>query len=219
MRLTDVTDAVVDAAAISIANKTMAGGAGAGLLGWLMEVNWLGVGGLVGGYQPAVEDAPGTSDMPARRVSAAGLKVIKHFEGLRLEAYKDPVGVLTIGYGDTGNVHPGQVITEVEAEARLKDRLAREFTPGVLSALTRDATQGELDAMVSLAYNVGVGAFRASTLVRKFNAGENAAGEFERWVYAGGKQLLGLKRRRAAERALFEGKSAAVAIRIAEAMK
>lgn len=172
---------------------------------------------LLGGYSPVEQDTAPAA--PATTIGAGGLKLIKYFEGLRLEAYKDPVGVLTIGYGDTTNVSPGMVITEAEAERRLRTRLNREFVPGVLSALTRDATQGELDAMVSLAYNVGIEAFQRSTLVRKFNAGEDAADQFERWIHAGGKPLLGLKRRRLAERLLFEGRSADEAIRAAGAVK
>lgn len=142
------------------------------------------------------------------------MTVIKHYEGLRLNAYRDPVGVVTIGYGDTGpHVQMGQTITEAEAERRLSDRLSNEFIPGVLACVTRSMKTCELDAMTSLAYNVGVGALAGSTLVRKFNAGEPTADEFLRWHYAGGKSLKGLRRRRAAERALFLGASGRDAIR------
>lgn len=160
------------------------------------------------------EDAPA-----GQKVSAAGISLIKHFEGLRLEAYTDPAGVLTIGYGDTTNVTRGMVITEDEAVERLTRRLATEFVPGVIAAIQRPMTQGQLDAMVSLVYNIGVGAFASSTLARKFNEGDvqGASSEFVRWKFAGGRELAGLRKRRAAERAVFDGKSLAVALRIADA--
>ena len=110
----------------------------------------------------------------------------------------------------------GLRITQTEADQRLHNRLEREFVPGVLSALTRSATKGQLDAMVDLAYNIGVPAFRGSTLLRKFNAGDKAgaAAEFKRWNKSKEKVLLGLTRRRASDEALFNGKTAQEAIRI-----
>lgn len=154
-------------------------------------------------------------------MSQEGLKVLKHFEGLRLKAYRDPVGVLTIGYGHTGpDVYEGLVWSQAQADKALRQRLEREFVPGVLAVVKRSMRQHELDAMVDLAYNIGVGAFQGSTLVRKFNAGDTqgAADEFLRWTRAGGKVLLGLKRRRAADRALFLGASARDAIDTGEAV-
>lgn len=154
-------------------------------------------------------------------MSQEGLVVLKHFEGLRLKAYRDPVGVLTIGYGHTGpDVYEGLVWSQAQADKALRDRLQREFVPGVLAVIKRSMRQHELDAMVDLAYNVGVAAFQGSTLVRKFNAGDTAgaADEFLRWNRAGGKVLLGLRRRRAADRALFLGASAADAIKAGEAV-
>ena len=142
------------------------------------------------------------------RTSQAGIDLIKRFEGFMPKAYRDAVGVLTIGYGDTGpHIKPHDVITQAEGERRLAARLAGEFEPGVLKALTRKPSQREFDAMVSLAYNIGVGAFTGSTLVKKFNAGDvqGAANEFLRWNKAGGKVLKGLEIRREAERAMFLG--------------
>lgn len=142
------------------------------------------------------------------KTSQDGINLIKHFEGLRTKAYKDPVGIWTIGYGDTGpDVVEGLVITETEAEQRLKNRLSREFEPGVFGSLKRRPSQNEFDAMVSLAYNIGVGAFARSTLVKMFNEGNvtGAADQFLRWNKAGGKELKGLTRRRYAERAMFNG--------------
>lgn len=156
-------------------------------------------------------------------MSADGVAVLKYYESCRLDAYWDADGkVWTIGWGDTGpDVVKGLRITQAEADQRLKNRLANEFAPGVLSALTRSATKGQLDAMVDLAYNIGVAAFRESTLLRKFNAGDTvgAAAEFKRWNKSDGKVLLGLTRRRASDEALFNGKLAQEAIRIGAAIK
>lgn len=150
-------------------------------------------------------------------MSPEGRKVLMYFEGLRLTAYQDITGVWTVGYGHTGpDVKPGTTITVDRAYELLEQRLAKEFVPGVLAVLTRSVRQHELDAMVDLAYNVGVGAFQKSTLVKKFNEGDRAgaADEFLRWDKAGGKSVLGLRRRRAADRALFLGASADEAIEI-----
>ncbi|WP_423191178.1 lysozyme [Achromobacter xylosoxidans] len=143
---------------------------------------------------------------------------MKHYEGCRLEAYRDIVGIWTIGYGDTENVQPGMAITQEEAEKRLRNRLARDFEPSVRQCLTRVATQYQFDAMVSLAYNIGAIAFANSTLVRLFNAGDVqlAADQFPRWDKAGGKSVKGLRRRRAAERALYLGETADKAISIGD---
>lgn len=156
-------------------------------------------------------------------MSLEGQKVLKYFESCRLKAYWDANGrAWTIGWGQTGpDVHEGLVITQAQADQLLRMRLSREFVPGVLSALSRSVEQCELDAMVDLAYNIGVAAFQDSTLVRKFNAGDigGAADEFPRWNRSGGKVLLGLRRRRAADRALFLGASGAEAIEIGAAVK
>lgn len=149
-----------------------------------------------------------------RSISETGLTVLKHYEGCELKAYRDSVGVLTIGFGDTENVTEGMVITREEAEDRLERRLDRDFEPGVRAAISASIRQEQFDAMVCLAYNIGVGAFAKSTLVKLFNAGDIqlAADQFLRWDKAGGKSLKGLRRRRAAERALFLGANAAYAI-------
>lgn len=141
-------------------------------------------------------------------VSEQCLILIRHYESMRLDAYIDAVGVVTIGYGDTGpHVNMGDTITTEEAEKRLRRRLDGEFVPGVLMAIHSLPKQNELDAMASLAYNIGVGAFSGSTLVKKYNAGDKqgAANEFVRWDKAGGKALKGLQRRRHAERYVFLG--------------
>ena len=143
------------------------------------------------------------------QITAEGLAMIKHFEGLRTTAYQDSVGVWTIGYGHTSMagppmVYPGMVITAAEAEAILQQDLDI-FERGVSQALTVTTHENQFSAMVSFAFNVGLSAYRNSTLLRKHNAGDfvGAANEFPRWVYADGQVLPGLVRRREAERALY----------------
>jgi lysozyme len=137
----------------------------------------------------------------------AGLEIIKRNEGLRLDSYQDVAGVWTIGYGDTGpDVRSGMSITPQQAEERLLKRLAREFEPAVRDAIKGAAvTQNQFDAMVSLAYNIGVGAFSGSSVARKHKAGDyqGAADAFRLWNKAGGRVWPGLSRRREEERSLY----------------
>ncbi|MEM1240390.1 MAG: lysozyme [Cyanobacteria bacterium P01_H01_bin.26] len=132
--------------------------------------------------------------------------MIKSFEGLRLKAYQDAVGVWTIGYGTTRGVRPGQEISEAQAEALLKSDLNR-FERDVSQAVRVSINDNQFAALVSFTYNVGSGALRSSTLLRKLNSRDiyGAANEFPRWNRAGGRVLAGLTRRRSAERALFLG--------------
>lgn len=154
-------------------------------------------------------------------VSENCIELIKYFEGCKLKAYRDVTGVLTIGYGDTKNVTANMVITQEQAEYRLISRIEQEFEPGVLANLRVSVTQGELDALISFAYNLGVGALAKSTLLKYVNENKplDAAREFPRWVNAGGQALLGLKRRRVAEQAVFLGDDYKTAIAKAEAVK
>ena len=172
--------------------------------------------------QKAEQSPPELEKAVPTGISPDGLAILQYFESCRLEAYWDADGkVWTIGWGDTGpDVVEGLRITQAEADQRLQRRLAHEFVPGVLKALTRPATQAQLDAMVDLAYNIGVSAFQGSTLVRLFNAGDaaGAAEQFPRWNKSGGKVLLGLRRRRAADRARFSSASGADAIKIGAAI-
>lgn len=136
--------------------------------------------------------------------------LVKAFEGLRLHAYRDAVGVWTIGYGHAGAV-PGQTVTAEQADQLLRQDLAR-FEQGVLQItaglrLVRD----QVDALTSFAFNVGLGALERSTMLVKLRHGDpTAVDEFGRWVYGtvGGKkvQLLGLVRRRKAEAALYSSR-------------
>jgi len=138
--------------------------------------------------------------------SQKGLDLIKSFEGLRLSAYKDVAGVVTIGYGTTSGVKMGDTITKERAEELLREDVAR-FEAQVQRLVKVPLTQGQHDALVSFVYNLGPGNLSNSTLLRLLNSGDynGAAAQFDRWTKAGGKTLAGLVRRRAAERALFEG--------------
>lgn len=144
------------------------------------------------------------------KISQAGLELIKHFEGLRLDAYQDSVGVWTIGYGSTywpdgRRVKKGdRLANEKEAETLLRATVA-DFERGVNRIVKVHITQNQFDALVSFAFNLGVAALEKSTLIRKLNQIDMipVANEFSRWTKAGGKELEGLRRRRAAERELF----------------
>lgn len=141
------------------------------------------------------------------KTSDAGINFIKNFEGLRLKAYKDVVGVWTIGYGHTKGVRSGHEITEDEAEDLLRSDLA-DFEAAVNKAVKVPLAQYEFDALVSFAYNVGKTALVNSSLLRMLNAGDRdkAADQFLRWDKAGGKVVKGLTNRRKAERAMFLGR-------------
>lgn len=133
-----------------------------------------------------------------------GLNLITEYEGLRLQAYKCPADKWTIGYGHTDGVSANDVITEEDALFFLRQDVAE--TERVVSQYVHvPLTQNQFDALVSFAFNVGVGNFRTSTLLKKINAGDDdgATREFGRWIHAGGKTLPGLVRRREAERVLF----------------
>lgn len=129
------------------------------------------------------------------------------WEGLRNAAYVDPVGVTTICYGHTKNAVLGQVKTDAECDYLLKEEL-RHYAEKVDVYVTQDLPSTRLAALASFSYNVGLGAFRRSTLLRKLNAGDviGACNELLRWDKAtvNGKKVVlrGLTNRRAEERAL-----------------
>lgn len=138
------------------------------------------------------------------KTSEKGKALIKKYEGCRLKAYKCPAGVLTIGYGHTNNVRIDDVITQAEADKLLDiDIVIKEKE--VNSVLRVPVTQGQYDALVSFAFNLGIGNLKKSTLLRLINQGKykNASNEFSRWVHAGGKVLAGLVKRRNEEKELF----------------
>lgn len=153
-----------------------------------------------------------------RKTATKGIELIKEFEGLRTTAYKCPAGVWTIGYGHTGAVDgkpitSGMKITAAKATELLRGDLAK-FEAAVNSYVKATLTQNMFDALVSFSFNVGAGALKTSTLLRKLNAGDydGAADEFLKWNKAGGVVLNGLVRRRKAERTLFLNGAAAVTI-------
>ncbi|HAS0832443.1 MULTISPECIES: lysozyme [Enterobacter] len=143
------------------------------------------------------------------QTSDKGIALIKEFEGCKLTAYQDSVGVWTIGYGwtqpvDGKPIRAGMTINQETAERLLKTGLV-SYESDVSRLVKVGLTQGQFDAMVSFTYNLGARSLSTSTLLRKLNAGDyvGAADEFMRWNKAGGKVLNGLTRRREAERALF----------------
>lgn len=143
------------------------------------------------------------------QTSDKGIALIKQFEGCKLTAYQDSIGVWTIGYGwtkpvDGKPIRAGMTIKQETAERLLKTGLV-SYENDVSRLVKVDLTQGQFDALVSFTYNLGARSLSTSTLLRKLNAGDyaGAADEFLRWNKAGGKVLNGLTRRREAERALF----------------
>ena len=142
-------------------------------------------------------------------VSLFGVDLICDFEGKRLVAYDDGVGVLTIGFGTTIypngiKVKKGDTCTEAQAKSYMAHDL-KKFEQAVNGAVNIPLNQNQFDALVSLAYNIGTGAFNKSTLVKKLNAGDirGAADQFDVWVNAGGKRMQGLVNRRAKEKEVF----------------
>lgn len=124
--------------------------------------------------------------------------MVKKWEGCRLEAYRCAAGVWTIGYGHTKGVAEGMRISQAEAERMLAEDLVR-YERSVRGMLKVSQSDRQVDALVSLAYNIGVGALQRSTLLKKINgrSGDEAIkAEWMRWDRAGGKVLAGLKRRR-----------------------
>lgn len=141
------------------------------------------------------------------KISDNGIKLIKEFEGCRLEAYKCPAGVWTIGYGHTGKVNgksicSGMKITASKAVALLKaDLVTFEKAVSNCKALTFNPNQNQFDALVSFAYNCGVGSL--NTLVKDRTA-DTVSDKLLLYNKANGKELAGLTRRRKAEKALFD---------------
>lgn len=129
-----------------------------------------------------------------------------YYEGLSTKAYLDPVGIPTICYGETEGVVMGQITTKSECDRMLKVKLGW-YATRVYLVVNREMTPYQHAAFTSFAYNVGVESFKESTLLRKFNSGDavGACNELPRWVYAGGKKLNGLVKRREAERKLCLG--------------
>lgn len=152
--------------------------------------------------------------------SANGLAFIQKWEGFSPKLYDDAAGYCTFGYGHLvakdkcDNLQPDQKkpyegLTEEEAKTKASQLLASDLVPAekaVNDHVTVDLTQNQFDALVSFAYNVGVGNFKSSTLLDKVNAQEfdKVPGEFKKWVKAGGKRVQGLVNRRQEEADLFQ---------------
>ena len=132
------------------------------------------------------------------RISDICFEQLKRFEGLRNEAYYDPAGVLTIGYGHTGpDVRLGDVISKYWAEHLLKADLYD--VEKAVDDLKVAITQPQFDALVSFAFNLGVYKLKTSTLLKTIRNGgsmHEIKAEFKKWVYAGGKVQPGLVKRR-----------------------
>lgn len=144
------------------------------------------------------------------RISENGIEFIHQLEGEKLTAYPDIVGIWTIGVGHTGFVDGkpvarGMAITKEKSKEILTADLKR-FESAVNDAVKVTLTQNQFDALVSLAFNIGEGAFARSTLVNKLNAGDKkgAAEQFLVWKNAGGRVSQGLLNRRQKEKAMFE---------------
>ena len=138
-------------------------------------------------------------------ISENGLKLIKNFEGCRLKAYKCPAGIWTIGYGHTGrDVKEGLIITQAQAEHYLKNDVIIH-SANVSRLVKVPINQNQFDALVSFEYNVGYGNFAASTMLKLINQNKfnDAAQQFDRWVFANKIKLQGLVKRRSAEKNLF----------------
>lgn len=147
------------------------------------------VGGLIGG------------------VLIAAAALIKPWEGYEAKPYRDIVGVLTVCYGSTTNIQQ-RSYSEAECSARLNTELGSYYA-GISQCIRQPLREREWAAVLSWTYNVGVAAACRSTLVRRINAGEQGpswCAELDKWVYAGGKRVQGLANRRAAERAICEGR-------------
>lgn len=143
------------------------------------------------------------------KTGEAGIALIKSYEKLRLKAYAATAdekarGIWTIGWGHIADVREGDTCTEAEAEAFLREDLA-DAEKAVNDSVTVPLNQNQFDALVSFTFNVGTGAFRSSTMLRKLNDGnyDGAAMEFARWNKQSGQVLNGLTKRRAEERDLF----------------
>lgn len=141
-------------------------------------------------------------------VLLAAAALIKPWEGYEPQPYRDIVGVLTVCYGSTTSIQQ-RSYSETECSARLNTELGSYYA-GISQCIRQPLREREWAAVLSWTYNVGVAAACRSTLVRRINAGEQGPGwcsELDKWVYAGGKRVRGLINRRAAERAICEGRA------------
>ena len=141
--------------------------------------------------------------MANKRIGQAGLALIKQYEGCRLAAYRCAAGVWTIGYGHTAGVHSGMTITQAQADAYLQQDIAKfegYVNNPAYVPITANLNQNQFDALVSFAFNLGAGNLRK---LCKGRTAAQIAQAMTQYCKANGKVLAGLRRRRAAEQALF----------------
>ena len=134
------------------------------------------------------------------KTSNKGIDLIKKYEGFRAKAYKCPAGKWTIGYGHTKTAKKGMTITEAEAEKLLVDDL--KTAENEINKHNLPLKQHQFDSLVSFVFNVGIGAFRTSTLLKRIKIDVNhpdIPNQLNRWIYGGGKVLSGLVKRRRQE--------------------
>tara|TARA_R100000700_G_scaffold19809_1_gene26560 strand:+ start:81 stop:533 length:453 start_codon:yes stop_codon:yes gene_type:complete len=145
--------------------------------------------------------------MTEMKISEEGISLIKNYEGCRLEAYQDSVGIWTIGYGVIKGVKEGDKINQEEADHLLQEELP-EYEGYINDMIKVPLEQCQFDALVCWVYNLGPNNLRDSTLLRILNEGDynGVPEQIKRWNKAGGTVLAGLVKRRAAESDLFQGK-------------
>lgn len=144
--------------------------------------------------------------MTLMKISEQGLELIKQYEGCKLFAYRDSVGVATIGYGHTKGVRMGQAITQKQADEFLRDDIV--VVEKTLNQLGINFKQNQFDALCSWAFNLGCGNLTHSTMCKNIMTGasdEDVTDQLVKWCNAGGKPLLGLMKRRVAEANVFLG--------------
>lgn len=149
------------------------------------------------------------ASMVGAAAAALLLAIVPQFEGTVLKTYRDPIQIITACNGHTGpELQMNQAFTKDECSEMLAVDLV-SHAKGVQACVNEEMTDGEVAAYTSLAFNIGVSAFCKSTAARKLNAGDHAGGcaAISMFDKAGGRQLPGLVRRRAAERALCEGRT------------
>ena len=142
-------------------------------------------------------------------ISQKGIDLIKTFEGCKLFAYRDSVGIPTIGYGHIKDVKIGMSITQKQAEEFLKSDI--KPVERLLNGMGINYTQNQFDALTSWIFNLGEGNFKNSTMYKNIVARKSdveITDQMVKWVNAGGRPLLGLKKRRVAEANMFLGRTA-----------
>jgi lysozyme len=147
--------------------------------------------------------------MTLMTISQKGIDLIKTFEGCKLFAYRDSVGIPTIGYGHIKDVKMGMSITQKQAEEFLKSDI--KPVERLLNGMGINYTQNQFDALTSWIFNLGEGNFKNSTMYKNIVARKSdveITDQMVKWVNAGGRPLLGLKKRRVAEANMFLGKTA-----------